>query len=347
MKKILLSVFILFCFISIHAQDEHYTLYDMVPLSVNPAYTGAFHGTFRAGGLFRDQAPSLGNVFITPVIYIDAPIMKGFRTYDWVGVGANIFQDQTGSLKRTKSAFLGSIAYHFGLGGVEPKKGKKGRKPTQFFTIGVQGGSVGVKFKGVDGVQNIFATEINGAGPSTDRSSIEGNSTSSFDLSAGVLYRAQLSRNMIFNVGFAYNHFIKPKKSILSGNNNVVFPPRLVGHLELTNRINSLLYVKPRIKYEKRSSNNEITVQTVAGILFNKEKNIDLEGGLGYRVGNALEFLFGLRYGPLKIGASFDLTLTDQADIDNRAGAFEIAIGYVAIIHKKPEPKPILMCPRL
>ena len=49
--KPLLFFSLIFCFGTLQAQDIHYSLFNMSPLSLNPAQTGAFHGTFRIGGI--------------------------------------------------------------------------------------------------------------------------------------------------------------------------------------------------------------------------------------------------------------------------------------------------------
>jgi hypothetical protein len=83
---------------ALSAQDIHYTLFNMAPLRTNPALTGAFEGTARIGGIYRGQWFSVngGGDMHTPSFYIDAPIIKGFRDRDWVGVGAVFVQDNAG-----------------------------------------------------------------------------------------------------------------------------------------------------------------------------------------------------------------------------------------------------------
>ena len=94
------------CAFSSEAQDIHFTHYTMSPLDVNPANTGQFSGTFRIGGIYRDQWFSfLNGAYRTPAIYIDAPIMKGFgkKTKDWIGLGVRVLNDQAGRGKLTNT----------------------------------------------------------------------------------------------------------------------------------------------------------------------------------------------------------------------------------------------------
>ena len=70
-KTLLFVVVVLAGCVSLHAQDLHNSLFYMNPLHMNPAFTGAFEGTFRLGGIYRDQARSAigSSAYSTPVIY--------------------------------------------------------------------------------------------------------------------------------------------------------------------------------------------------------------------------------------------------------------------------------------
>ena len=135
MKRFRLFLFVVatLAFGSLSAQDIHFSLYNMSPLTLNPAHTGAFSGTIRIGGIYRDQwASFLGNQFVTPSFYIDSPIIRGFRDNDWVGVGMAIYSDEAGTSRLQTSATMFSAAYHLGLN----------KKGTSILTLGLQGGNV-------------------------------------------------------------------------------------------------------------------------------------------------------------------------------------------------------------
>ena len=87
------------------AQDIHFTQFYMVPQGLNPALAGKFEGSVRFGGIYRSQWRSIvgSNHFSTPSAFVDAPILKGFRKKDWIGVGLSLFQDQAGTLSLKRS----------------------------------------------------------------------------------------------------------------------------------------------------------------------------------------------------------------------------------------------------
>ena len=79
-----------------NAQDIHFTQFDMSPITLNPAMSGAFKGTFRIGGIYRDQwASVIENQYRTPSFYIDVPAFRGFGKKDWVGIGVSFLNDQS------------------------------------------------------------------------------------------------------------------------------------------------------------------------------------------------------------------------------------------------------------
>ena len=132
MKILKCTFFILLMglFGSLQAQDIHWSLYQMSPLTLNPALTGAFNGTARVGGIYRDQSRvGLENGFTTPSFYVDAPILNVGKK-DWVGVGGMIYNDEAGSVGLgTVGAYL-SASYHKALN----------KKGTSLISFGLQGG---------------------------------------------------------------------------------------------------------------------------------------------------------------------------------------------------------------
>ena len=47
------------------AQDPNFSQFFASPLTLNPALTGKFDGTFRVAGNFRNQWPTINNAFVT------------------------------------------------------------------------------------------------------------------------------------------------------------------------------------------------------------------------------------------------------------------------------------------
>ncbi|HQU59713.1 MAG TPA: PorP/SprF family type IX secretion system membrane protein, partial [Saprospiraceae bacterium] len=134
----LLFFFLMAILGTLQAQDIHYSLFNMSPLTMNPGLTGSFYGTVRVGGIYRGQWYNVSDAtgFETPSFYADAPIVRGFRKNDWVGVGIAVFNDKAGSVKLRTNASLISAAYHLGLG----------KDGNNVLTLGLQAGSVSRRF---------------------------------------------------------------------------------------------------------------------------------------------------------------------------------------------------------
>ena len=183
-------------------QDLHFTQYNMSPLTLNPALTGNYLGSYRVGGIYRNQWASIIPAFSTPSFYVDAPIITGFRKNDWIGVGVVVVSDKAGTAKLGRTAFLGSVAYHLGLN----------KKASSVLTLGLQGGrqNRSLSLQGNDKIK--LTDELESANPiqSSDRN-LGQDGLGYFDINAGLTLKSQLNKQMNMVIGFAMNHINKVK----------------------------------------------------------------------------------------------------------------------------------------
>ncbi len=329
------------------AQDLHWTLFNYSPLNLNPAFTGAYEGSFRIGGIVRDQSPSTTNMtsagssvnsntyFPTYNIYLDAPIIRGLRKQDWIGIGGSFYSDKSGDLGMGLGYILGSVAYHIGL----DRKGKS------VFTIGLQGGSGSFDVRDANMAileENItanFMTPIPG-GLTSDQASF-------FDLNAGVLLRSQVNKTTGLNVGLNFRHILPAKYSTLNKGSSAITLPQVIAlHGQVDTKFNKKLLFTPAFMFQTAGNASEVQLQAMMGYLFNDKKNVVLNYGLGYRVGDAGQLLLGFDYGSFRVATSFDLTLSSAKEINNSIGGFELGISYIGRIYKDPAIKPVIFCPR-
>jgi len=331
MKRLLTLLAIWIVCMPAEAQDIHYTQYNHAPLTLNPAFTGGFYGTFRIGGIYRDQffnQPDFSNSFSTPNIFIDAPIIKGFRDKDWVGVGVSMFQDQAGALDLTVGSFMGNAAYHLGLG-------KDGNST---LAIGVQLGYSSRGFQSANMVR---------FGDQMSQDNVPMDDISYFDMGAGVTYKGLLSANTIFEAGVSAFHLTGPDYAV-KGNDKL--PRRFVGHARLKNYLTNEFTLTPSLLFMNMNKTTQFSVQTVAGFIFDPVKEIEINAGLGYRINSgfsSLELLGGVDWGDFRASFGYDFGLSSESfGGGQQPGAFELAASYIVKIFKKPEPKPTIFCPR-
>lgn len=353
MKILKCTFFILLMglFGSLQAQDIHWSLYQMSPLTLNPALTGAFNGTARVGGIYRDQSRvGLENGFTTPSFYVDAPILNVGKK-DWVGVGGMIYNDEAGSVGLgTVGAYL-SASYHKALN----------KKGTSLISFGLQGGMMQRRIDidqlilG-DGISQDFANnETVGTSRSMDLDRID-DSSSAFDLNAGVTISSQVNKQTDLTIGISLYHILKPSYGLIDENKNatgiradsttVELPRRFQLHGLFNFDLNKKWTLSPGFLYGRISSANEFQIQTMLGYTLNKENNTVFKFGPGYRINDAAQLLLGLDMKDLKVAASYDMTLSRQNDINSGVGAFEIAASYIIKIFKAPTVKPVIFCPR-
>jgi hypothetical protein len=113
-------------------------------------------------------------------------------------------------------------------------------------------------------------------------------------------------------------------------------------------KINDKLSVGPSFMYQTMSGADEISLQALGSYVFNKEKDIDLNFGLGYRLtgGDAVYPMLGARYKTLRVGLAYDVNVSDLNSVSNYRGGFEIAANYIVKIYKPAKVKTKVLCPR-
>ncbi|TAK44583.1 MAG: type IX secretion system membrane protein PorP/SprF [Saprospiraceae bacterium] len=348
-KTLLLSL-ATFAFVThVHGQDLHNSLFYMNPLHINPAFTGAYEGTYRLGGLYRDQTRSVvTNAYSTPSFFIDAPVVMVGKRH-WVGVGGLMFQDQAGDGKLKTTSFQLSGSFHLSLD----------KKSNNVLTLGVQWGKVQRTLKNVGGLEfadYLEQVQSGVANPSTDDEVVgqTGGGPSSgkaepkkdySDINGGLLFSSKVNNNTNFNIGFSMRHITTPRYDFKS--TVVDLPVRLTAHAQLNTPLTGKWSLTPEVYYTNIDPASQFQVHAWTGYLLKPEKNIKLNFGLGYRSNDAGQVLLGMDYGSLKAALAYDVTLSSLNEANNYKGGFEIAVYYIGKIYKKPVVKPVIIGPHL
>ncbi|MFT6707070.1 MAG: type IX secretion system PorP/SprF family membrane protein, partial [Flavobacteriales bacterium] len=233
------------------------------------------------------------------------------------------------------------------------------RKGTSVFSFGIQGGLVN---QSIDTKDLQFGDGFL-AGPteytydptntmSTQATDLE-DKGSYLDFGAGAMIKSEINKQTDMMFGIAVRHLTAPKYSLIKGNTpgtdstSTRKPVRINFHGKFDFALNKKWTLSPTFLYSQmRGSGSNIQLQAMMGYLFNPEKEVTLNFGLGYRMEDALEALVGLDYKSFRVGASYDLTLSDFSDSNKYVGGFELGVSYIAVIFKKAEVKPVIFCPR-
>ena len=337
--RLVCALFLTFCFQLAHSQDIHFTLHQMTPLAFNPAHTGAFLGSYRLSGLYRDQYRSVAGkaAFTTPTFSVDVPIIRGFKETDWVGVGLFFYSDKSGDAGLTQQTFKVSAAYHLSLN----------KEGSRVLTIAYQTGAV-QRF--IDDIMKLSFEDdlLNGTAgtmetPSTDK-------TGYLDHVGGLRYTTKMNKTDEFFVGVAAGKFGNPDWSVTGGTYRV--DPRIHGQVGFSSLMSDKIRFLPNITYQKilSSPQSTLVVQGHMDYLYNEAKRVVLKGGLGYRtgagIGDALQIMLGADIKDFRVMFGYDINISRLAGASSGAGAFELAAQYMGKIYKRPNPDPIIFCPR-
>ena len=354
LKILIFALSLGFSATDIFGQDVHYTLFNQNPLLFNPAKTGAFYGTFRIAGIYRDQyrtATSNFSAFKTPSFSIDAPIVKGFKENDWVGVGVSFFADRSGTLGQQWTGFKLSGAYHLVFGD----------ESNNVLTLAYQTGSVSQRFKNIDRLSLSDPDEIEMI---KMKLSDPDNGNSIFiDHVAGFRYLSKYNHTDNFEVGLALSRFGKPDFSIIDPQPDPLNPipaptantyrlnPKLVAQAAVSFQNSEKLRIEPSAQLQLILGlpEYEFQFQTQGVYLLNKKKRTSLIAGAGIRFGgpiDAISFLTGLERKEVKVILAYDANVSGLSSLTGGFGGLELSAIYIGQIFKRPNPDPIIYCPR-
>ncbi len=338
MKRLLLSVLSILIFTGMKAQDIHFTQFGFAPLSINPAQTGLFSGTFRISGLYRSQWNSgVKNGYKTPVLGVDLTI-KGFTKTQWIGVGFNLQQDKAGAAALTNNLTSLNLAYHIGL---NPKL-------TQVISFGVQGGFA-QRSLNTDALR--FQDAIQSGGSSLDLPLITPNAKSYMDFSLGINYKAAIGKPVNkngYNIGLSVEHVAGPKLNVFEPNTGKVgaLPRRINVYTNFDYRLTKYFRLYPAAIVRSAAGLTEIMVQGMGGFVLNEKDNMIIRAGIGYRVNDAAQALVGLDFGDIRAGLAYDFTTSNLRSNTSVKDGFELAVSYIGKIFKKPTSVPVILCPK-
>lgn len=337
LRPLLFSCLLALTFGGVKGQDIHFTMFNMSPLTLNPALAGAYYGTARVGGVYRDQwASFLSNQFTTPVFYIDAPIVRGIRKQDWVGIGIVTINDQagTGNLRTQGSLITG--AYHLGLD----------KRSENVLTFGIQVGSMSRR---IDVERLVFADSYDDQGQITQTSADEGRITDRktfLDINGGLLYRSAIDDDTNLEVGLAVSHITQSDYSLLSGggpNDEGDRPMLITVHGRMKKQMNEKWSLTPAFLAQTTKGTFEISAQSWLG--YQIKNDIELLGGLNYRVGDAAALMIGAQISDLRVGMAYDFNVSSLSSASRNLGGFELGAYYIIKLFQQPNVKPAILCP--
>lgn len=312
-KKLLKQFLFFFSFLSIislsNAQDIQFSQFFASSMSLNPAFTGNTV-QHRLIGIYRNQWPSIPKSFVSYAFSYDYNFSEQNS-----GLGIIIIQDKagTGGLRFTNVG--GLYSYYFNIN----------KKLIMRF-----GTKISYTFRNYDRTALRFNDQIITGSPATVESLNEG--VSYFDANAGMLLHSEK-----FWIGTAFDHLTQPDQSLIEQETRLPLKFSIHGGYKF-------------IVVEENTNGDDGTSLTISANYKAQEKwdQLDIRGSInknaftfglsyrgipvfkkykdGYSNNDAVVLLFGVQAKKIKIGYTYDITISKL--INNTGGAHEISIIY-------------------
>lgn len=332
MRKHLLFIFFTILAGSAHAQDPHFSQFFASPLTLNPAFTGKFDGSWRLAANHRDQWPSIPKAYVTTSASFDFPILKSkIPEGDVFGVGLSGVSDASANNQLKLNYGSVSLSYH------------KALDEDGYNTIGAG-------FQGTYSSMNLDISKLtfadmltqNGFTGTTADVLNNGNNQSYFDVNAGLLFSGSTNGENNYYIGASMYHINRPKVSFkdkswyLSG--------RVTVHAGGTFFLSDVVSLSTSVIHQVQNKASETTLGGAFGLNANNDNENPTNVYLGswMRVNDAIIPYIGLEFAGLRIGATYDVNISSLKAATGNRGGSEISIIYI----KRPIESKGIPCPR-
>lgn len=327
-KHLLIIVLIGFtCGVS--AQIEpHFSQYYMHPLWLNPALTGAINGDYRVGLIHRNQWNSITNAFSTIGLSGDVATSKN------INFGASLLQQSAGDAGYKYFNGQASVSYS----GI--RFGKEGLKVISF---ALQAGVLDRRFdfsklRGGNQYKDFF-----GFDPTVPlNESFARQSSTIFDMGTGIAYfDTDPDKKVNIFAGFAASHITQPKDPFYAASSDAILPIRYTAHGGARVVLSEKASIVPNAVFIKQASSTEFML---GGYLqMGVTDNIDIMGGVNYRIKDAFYPYVGLNFNNVIVGLSYDINASQLGKAARGASSYEFSLMFT---NRKGTDKGFFKCPR-
>lgn len=331
------AILLFFCSTSaaLFAQDPQFSQFYGSPLTLNPALTGAFDGSYRVGVIYRDQ---WRKVLESPYQTYSAAVDLRFgidqrrgKARDYASVGLLFFADKVGGLDFSTNQISLTGAFHKSL---NPRN-------SQYISIGIQG-AISQRNLGYEDLY--FSDQFNGVNSYGDPSGedLPANNFAFADFSAGLNYSYAPKQKAGLFLGLAMHHFLSPSVSF--------YDPEIDGTPEnklfskYSAQFSLQLPLGEKVQFIPRALAAIQGPHFVANGGASFRFLLSRSGGFALHLGSwlrpvwnednafgldAVVGMLGIEYSNVLFGVSYDAYLTDLTSARQGQGALEISIAYL------------------
>jgi type IX secretion system PorP/SprF family membrane protein len=332
--KLFVTIFCLLITATTIAQDPHFSQFFSSPMTLNPAFTGKFNGMVRGAFNYRNQWPTINRAYQTATASVDFPILANKIPYnDTWGVGLMGYTDKSAAGAVAFNYFSLSTAYHKGLDEDGLKQLGLGFQATYSNML-------------INTSKLTFEDQLTAAGFTNPTQEVFNNSTlkaNYFDLNAGILYSMSTTDRNNFYAGVSLYHINRPKQEF-TGVNYDLYPRATVhagGYFPVG--VQTTLHLSGLFSTQAGATETLIggAMQFMAGDP-ESENPTSFYGGAWMRFGDALIPYLGLEFNDLRVGATYDINISDLKTASESRGGIEISLIYIM---KHPDGK-FVPCPK-
>lgn len=333
MKQKLLAIAVgSFVALTASAQDFHYSLFNMAPLTVNPALTGNFTGDLRIINNYRTQWSAVSKPFVTYSFGADMPFQRNSKrksSRDFFAAGFNANVDKAGSTQLVNNSYCVSGSYNKSLSG----------NNRSFFSFGLQ---VGFNQRSINLAESSWGRQFNGltydSALPTGEATAFGDSYFFLDVGAGTAFTTTLNERVKMNVGVGLHHLTQPEISFYGSNDKLY--RKLMAHWAAQIKLSESgsTYLLPRVLFATQGPSRLINLGL--GMKFKlgersrytnyQEEKAFSFGGM-YRTGDALSAWVRIDYGPVGAAFNYDFNVSRLTPASEGRGAMEAMIIYTGI----------------
>jgi type IX secretion system PorP/SprF family membrane protein len=332
-RKILYSCLLCFVLGDSYAQDPHFSQFFSSPLTLNPAFTGKFSGTYRLAGNYRNQWPSINNAFTTATFSADFHILQDkIPNNDSWGFGIAGYNDNSsnGAVKFNYASV--STAYHKGLDEDGLNQLGAGFQVTY---ANMLINTANLRFEDQltsSGFTGVTSEVFNGASLSSNY----------IDVNAGILYNGSTSDRNNFYFGISMYHINRPQQQFTGA--QYVLNPRTTFHGGVSFPLGptSTLHMSALQTLQGGATETMAggAIQLIANPDFQKPTSVYI--GTWVRFNDAIIPYLGLEFDDFRLGATYDYNNSALKTASQSRGGIEISLIYI----RRPSTDRPVNCPK-
>ncbi|MEZ4880384.1 MAG: PorP/SprF family type IX secretion system membrane protein [Chitinophagales bacterium] len=340
-KKYYISILLLILCCNIQSQDIHFSQFRLLPNVINPAFTGVFEEDIKIGLTYRNQSPTLNNVFNTVGFGIDASLFKQKRPTSIMGLGVHFYSDVAGSIRFAKNVIMLNYAYSQVLD-----------KQYKFvLSFGIQNS---LQFSSIDFSKITTEDAFNGFNNFDFNELTEYNLINkkfNYNIGSGILFTMQPTSKINAHIGFGAFNLVSNNVS-WNKDNNIPIQKRYTLQLGAALKTKGNISILPNVliqkqklfseyifgsyvQYSKKSKNNQANEKYAIAI------------GTHYRWNDAVIIGTQFYYKKININIAYDVQTSKLIRANKSVGALEISLVYGNQVFKdRITPKLPIPCPK-